>query len=499
MLQFTPEEEVEERELRIKQVHAQFNSSNVSMMFMLYPSLIITTFKLFNCEELDSSSKESTVLVADMSQRCYGNPHLYYMLLLGLPMMVLYVIGFPLSCCYYLWKHRGDMPGSLDVRTDLTVEEKYNIKRNRMSLYLLYHGYKPKYFMFEILIMMRKAFIASFAVFVLSHSAQANLAVLLIFFSFMVQLKLEPFEDRMCNSVELAGLSTSFLTFAAFVICGDIVKTIREGKDFDKSHKMRRNGSRKTVLRHLQQECEDSKFMLEMTRYGLDERQEVPPSSFERSYYNRNVPTDSKSSGDAEKRQLERVQQSLGDCSKPIQGDSKKNQLASSEIQKRTDQKQHFRGFTEVTLCRRPAYEPNAFQRFASNPQPANNENTSGPGSPIRLSSAPVQPCSKASGQLPNAEPRNHHIRSLASSHGGGRRSSFRRTFEMLGDHNADLVVETINPTFRQSNNSTSQGTGTRLLSSMQEQKRQQKPRKRQATKFVRPGGLDCEDDDAAL
>eukprot|EP00466_Bigelowiella_natans_P013273 jgi/Bigna1/75341/fgenesh1_pg.34_\ len=202
-----------EKALRRRQVHAQFNASNVSLMFMLYPSLIIQTFTLFNCEQL-ASDPDSLVLVEDMSQRCYVEPHLLYLLFLGFPMMFIYVLGFPAVCLFFLNRFKDDMPWNLDDReSKMKIETVFRKKRNRMSLYLLYHGYKPAYFQWEIVIMFRKVLIACFAVFVNTEAAQANLAVLLIFVSFVAQLRLSPFEQDTCNNLELAALATSFMTY----------------------------------------------------------------------------------------------------------------------------------------------------------------------------------------------------------------------------------------------------------------------------------------------
>jgi len=200
-------------ELMRKQKWAQFYSGVMSLFFMLYPSLILWTFRLFNCEQL-GSTEESIILVSDMSQQCWVGTHLIYIVCLGIPMMVVYVIGFPTYCLIMLFRHRRDIFFSNTHNDDyLHFEELFRRQRDSMGLYLLYHGFKPNFYCFEVVVMVRKVFIVMIAVFVINGITQALLANILVVVALVLHLMMEPYVNRTLNVVELCALLMSFVTY----------------------------------------------------------------------------------------------------------------------------------------------------------------------------------------------------------------------------------------------------------------------------------------------
>uniref|UniRef100_A0A7S0DJ70 TRP C-terminal domain-containing protein n=2 Tax=Amorphochlora amoebiformis TaxID=1561963 RepID=A0A7S0DJ70_9EUKA len=200
------------KELESRRWRSQFYTALLSLNFTAYTAIVLQTFRLFNCDQIGSTS-DSVVLLADMNQKCYEGQHLLFMICLGVPMLVLYVLGFPFVCMVFLWRNRKDMPVVLADAPGIGWEERFRRLRKSIKVFLLFHGFKPKYYFWEILIMARKIMIVCFAVFFDSPSLQAASSTLLIVIALGMQLQWKPFSTRMCNHFELYGIITSLVTF----------------------------------------------------------------------------------------------------------------------------------------------------------------------------------------------------------------------------------------------------------------------------------------------
>jgi len=188
---------------------SRFFTIALTCMFAVYPALVIRSFELFNCEQISSSDESSVVLVSDMSQRCYEGTQLSYMMVLGIPMLIVYVLGFPIFCLTMLLKHKMNLPVFMRHRLDLTQKEKFQRQRRAMPLYLLYNGYKPEFYYFEIIVFARKIAVVVISVFV-DQKFKFLLSVLLITVCMMLQLRCNPFQDFVANSAEFTSLLISF-------------------------------------------------------------------------------------------------------------------------------------------------------------------------------------------------------------------------------------------------------------------------------------------------
>ena len=70
---------------------------------MVYPSLIAVAFDLFNCYEIEADEEW---LLNDLSIRCWEKDHLFWALLIGIPSIILWVIGIPFVGLYTLRKNK---------------------------------------------------------------------------------------------------------------------------------------------------------------------------------------------------------------------------------------------------------------------------------------------------------------------------------------------------------------------------------------------------------
>mmetsp|Transcript_23028 Transcript_23028/g.38581 ORF Transcript_23028/g.38581 Transcript_23028/m.38581 type:complete len:608 (+) Transcript_23028:6873-8696(+) len=209
-----PEVQAMIRKLRNRKYWSEFWTANLSLIFSIYPSLVLQTFQLFNCEQI-GSLQESFVLLPDMNQRCYEGSHLVMVLAVGVPMFIGYVLGFPMLCLYILRSTRDDMRSrwTPDYEASLSLSERFFKLRNSMKVFLLFNGYRPSFYYWEITIMIRKILIVAIAVFIGFPQLQAVTATLLIVISLTLQLYYHPYDLDMCNNLEIYGLINSFVTY----------------------------------------------------------------------------------------------------------------------------------------------------------------------------------------------------------------------------------------------------------------------------------------------
>jgi hypothetical protein len=136
------------------------------------------------------------------------------MLALGIPMVILCGVGFPVFCSYLLWQNRfrlREMMAS-DSRSSNTFESQMQ-KIKLMPLSLLYSGYKPGIVWCEIIQMLRKLVLVVIVVFVDVGFSQATLGSLTVAVTLTIHVHWLPFEDTICNICETLSQLVSYLVF----------------------------------------------------------------------------------------------------------------------------------------------------------------------------------------------------------------------------------------------------------------------------------------------
>eukprot|EP00466_Bigelowiella_natans_P002848 jgi/Bigna1/70287/fgenesh1_pg.11_\ len=191
---------------------AELTTAMVSLFFSLYPSLVLQTFKLFQCKQLGSTA-DTFVLQPDMSERCHQGAQLFWMLVLGLPMAAIYVLGFPIVCFILLYKDRDHLPSRWPAGHGMNVYQQEMSRIASMKLYLFFHGFKPEFYFYEVVIMVRKLLVVAIAVFAQHQMIQALLGSLLVVIFLTLQVSLRPFQESLTNGIEFYSLIVSFITF----------------------------------------------------------------------------------------------------------------------------------------------------------------------------------------------------------------------------------------------------------------------------------------------
>ena len=172
-------------------------------VFMIHPSIVQTTFAMFNCIKLGALDTD-WYLLADMSAQCYSSTHFSWLFFVGAPMCIFYVFGMPLFVLYRLYLNREELRKPFD-----------QINRNVLKTYhFLFKGYEGEFFFWEIVIMIRKILIIGIAVF-FSYDTQIQslLAILLVVIALSVHAYACPFVSDTMDGLELLSLFGSFITY----------------------------------------------------------------------------------------------------------------------------------------------------------------------------------------------------------------------------------------------------------------------------------------------
>lgn len=130
--------------------------------------------------------------------RCYSPDHMFWLLVLCVPMVVFYVLGIPLVSAWLLYRHRDQL-------------QTPDVKRR---YYFLYTGYERLRWYWEYVIVVRKVALVGISVF-FQYSArlQAFSALMLLVFCLAAHIHGQPFVDTKADMLEFLSLSVSFFTF----------------------------------------------------------------------------------------------------------------------------------------------------------------------------------------------------------------------------------------------------------------------------------------------
>lgn len=136
------------------------------IVYSFFPFLAKYCASLYYCMELELGEYW---LYTDMDIKCWERSHLFKSLLIGIPSIIIWIIGLPLLTLLY-------------IRRNMIRSEEVNEKT---MLQILHHKIKPSCYYWEFINMMRKLFLISMFTF-LSHytpifQALVCLIVLLIF------------------------------------------------------------------------------------------------------------------------------------------------------------------------------------------------------------------------------------------------------------------------------------------------------------------------------
>jgi len=171
----------------------------VMILFLIHTTITKTEFSVFPCKELKSGE---LWLERDLNQRCWSTQHTRFIQSVGLPSIVVWVIGLPLVCLLYIHRRRIALHSP-------SVQMQYSF---------LYKGYQRNRYYWEFVILYRKITLVMVLVFLASYSAaiQAQTILAILLFSVIFQIYIQPFNISIMNSLE----AKSILASAVTIYCG---------------------------------------------------------------------------------------------------------------------------------------------------------------------------------------------------------------------------------------------------------------------------------------
>jgi len=171
--------------------------ATVCIMFLLHPTLAMSSLSLFQCTQIDSNMKRVTI---DMTLECHSTDHLFWSLTIGLPMIVVWVIGCPLLVLVFLIQNRN------------------HLEDNKAKLYFLtlYQGLKANAFYWEFVNTIRKIMLMVTNVVLSTYNSLYRIfvSVCILLAINRLQTNIKPFKNEHNNQLEilsiLVGAATLF-------------------------------------------------------------------------------------------------------------------------------------------------------------------------------------------------------------------------------------------------------------------------------------------------
>ena len=172
--------------------------SSTVVAYMFYPTCCKAAFMLISCRSDLFDGVHRWYLNEDLSQPCWGTTHLAAVMMIGIPTLIIWVIGMPLFIFVVLESHRKD---------------KHNDKI-RFRYGMLMEGYEDELFYWESVIASRKMLVIGVSVFLSSYSVdvQAYIGIAIVILFMTMHINSNPYNSQVLDSMEKYALGTAFCT-----------------------------------------------------------------------------------------------------------------------------------------------------------------------------------------------------------------------------------------------------------------------------------------------
>jgi hypothetical protein len=91
---------------KISELKRSIIISIISIVFLLHPTITKYSFAMFQCIEID---KKVSVVKIDTEISCFSDEHLKWCILLGVPIIIVWVIGMPMVGLRILIRYRKSL------------------------------------------------------------------------------------------------------------------------------------------------------------------------------------------------------------------------------------------------------------------------------------------------------------------------------------------------------------------------------------------------------
>ena len=180
-------------------VFDKFVATAVTVLYLLYPTVTKSAFKLVACQTVG----RNRYLQMDLDLQCWDSVHIPWVIGLFFPALWAYVIGLPFAAAYYLYKYRK----SLDAKIP------------RFWFGTLFLGFKKRFYFWEVLTAIRKTSVIMVAVFLTGAGTEiqaltgafVNLIALVGHMHFRPYVRVTS-EHETLHQAEMWALLVSFFT-----------------------------------------------------------------------------------------------------------------------------------------------------------------------------------------------------------------------------------------------------------------------------------------------
>ena len=172
--------------------------SSTVVAYMFYPTCCKAAFLLISCRNGLFDGAFTSYMTDDLEQPCWHTMHASAVMMIGIPTLIVWVIGMPLYIFVVLESHR---------------RKKHNDKI-RFRYGMLMEGYDDDYFFWESVIASRKMFVIGVSIFMSSYSVdiQAYCGILIVIFFMTMHISANPYNSDVLDRMEKYALATAFVT-----------------------------------------------------------------------------------------------------------------------------------------------------------------------------------------------------------------------------------------------------------------------------------------------
>ena len=170
--------------------------SIICIIFLLHPTITKSSLEIFEWIVVDSNDKRMKLY---MEYKWYSEEHLKWISFVALPILIFWVIGAPWVAYIVLHRNRKNLEGSI-----------------KSYMLMLYQGYKPEVFYWELVNTIRKVLILCCSIFLSTETAiyKILLSIVVLVAILRIQIKLQPYKVEENNNLEqnmiIAGALTLF-------------------------------------------------------------------------------------------------------------------------------------------------------------------------------------------------------------------------------------------------------------------------------------------------
>lgn len=118
----------------------------VVLLFIAHPNITKSMFSVFSCTEI---VEDEYWIITNLDIRCWSDDHNFIVVAVALPSILLWSVGIPAICLFFLWKSRKSL----------------HTVATRLRFGFLFNGYETHTYYWEFVILYRKICIICISVF----------------------------------------------------------------------------------------------------------------------------------------------------------------------------------------------------------------------------------------------------------------------------------------------------------------------------------------------